>query len=158
MRETLQRMEAREGAKEDDAPRTDPWEVRARRYRELLGIAEEEFELVILPILKAILIKQEEIRRSTIGLAQLRAVTRLGKGRTGEKSKRFADLPSGIRAFHEVLLGREQIEGAELRASLAGFREARETQDAELEELRSSLREVLTVIQEARLTAVGVLN
>ena len=122
----------------------------ADRYLELLGATKEEYELIILPLLLAVLEKQDEIRRSTIDPV-----------RTGRRSRavllRDEDLPAPIRNLHRVL-GAEKVEAEQLEVALEAFRVARRGQDEELQRRREKLREVLTVPQESALTAAGVLD
>ncbi len=147
--------------KETDAEqktRLDPamfWDARALQYREMLECTDEEWKQVILPLLKAVLIKQDEIRRSTTSPGRLQTTTRVSWG--GKRNAGSGDLPSAIRTFHSRLR-QEKVGPEELKSGLTGFRSARSKQDAELKELRDKLRAVLTILQEARLTAVGVLD
>lgn len=139
--------------------RVDPamfWDARALLYREMLECTDDEWKLVILPLLKAVLIKQDEIRRSTMAPSRLQTAARASWG--GRSNTRSGDLPSAIRAFHGRLRQQGNLEVEDLKRGLTDFRSARRKQDVELKDRRDKLRAVLAVLQEARLTAVGVLD
>ncbi len=125
-------------------------DARLAAYRDLLGFGDAEWGAVA-PLLRAVLVKQDEIRRSRVGIDRLRKGAK-GVGVTDD------DLPLAIRAFHGKLQGGTVVEPEEMKRLLEGFRAARAQQDAELKRLRGRLREVLTVRQEALLAATGVLD
>lgn len=125
---------------------------------ELLGAKGEEVK-VFRPLLRKILEAQDEIRASTID------VVRLAKGKPAQgkraKGKTKRALPAAVVALHETfraLRAGKTVDEATLSKQLLAFRAARKQQDAHLAALRAKLRELLTVVQEAKLTAVGVLD
>jgi hypothetical protein len=117
----------------------------------LLAVSPEE-AAVIKPLLGAILVKQDQIRRSTLNPSARRPKT--------------DDLPAAIQTFLTTLReGLVSLKGqktpendARLEKGLPAYRAARAQQGKELEVLREKLREALTVLQEAKLAAVGVLD
>ena len=129
-------------------------ELRLAFCLQLIAVSGEE-TLVIEPLLRAILVKQDQIRRSTL--------------EPGSKPPRSDDLPPVIQGFLAAL--RETVPGpldpkgrktpdsdGRVEKGLAAYRAARLKQGKELSALRGKLREALTVLQEAKLTGVGVLD
>lgn len=149
----------REARKKRGAKRnpTKPKESLLDRTLKLLNVEGEVAE-AIRPILASILTKQDEIRRSSVDLAH----APLGKANLDKQAPRTTDLPAPIqtflRAFHASLKDPADTAQNPLAKALPGYRAARKKQDAQLAALRETLREVLTVLQEAKLTAVGVLD
>ena len=142
-----------------DGTRGDPknvWDARAERYRPLLEPEDDEWNMIIKPFLIEVLKKQDEIRRSTVEDWRLSYAKRLGSAAT--LSARNPDLPEAIRKFQDSLAGEKKVATADMRKRLEAFRGAREKQDTELKQRRDKLREVLTVDQEAKLAATGVLD
>ncbi len=114
----------------------------------LLGVKGEE-ATALRPMLAAILRKQDEMRRSTLDLART-------------KPARTSDLPAAVQTFLSAFR-KSQTKGtgadtASLSKGLPAYRAARKQQHAELKTLREKLRELLSLAQEAKLAAVGVLD
>jgi hypothetical protein len=118
----------------------------------LLGVDGEVAD-AIRPLLASVLNKQDQIRRSS---------ARLPNGKSSKKPTRTGDLPAPIQAFLSAFRAslKNPADTAEspLAKALLGYRMARAQQQGELTKLREKLREVLSVVQEAKLTAIGVLD
>jgi hypothetical protein len=118
---------------------------------QLLELKGEE-KVALRPLLAAILSKQDEIRRSALGLSS-------SKGGLQAKPAKTRDLPAAIQTFLSAARARIAGKGAApTPEALEAYRAARATQDKELAAARTGLREVLTESQEATLVAVGVLD
>ena len=126
------------------------WDAVVAAHLQLLG-ADDETALALDPLLRAVLLKRDEIRRSVAPDVH-----------PGAKAQRVLPgsnaLPAAIDDYLRAFDAGRKAEGAQLEQGLAAYRAARKAQDAELAGLREQLREVLTVTQEAKLVAVGVLD
>ena len=123
------------------------WDALVAAHMQLLA-ADEETKLVLEPLVRAVLLKLDEIRRSTAPASPPGA-------------KAAPVLPGSLAlpaAISDYLRAFANQEGKKLEAGLAAYRAARGEQDAELARRREALRALLTVSQEAKLVAAGVLN
>ena len=131
------------------------WDVVVAAHMRLLN-AEDESKQIIEPRLRAVLLKQDEIRRSTAPVSPFGTGSKFAKRKTLPGSNA---LPAAIRStLHAFAASQKGGQDAELGTGLAAYRAARKAQDTELATLSESLREVLTVSQEAKLVAAGVLR
>jgi hypothetical protein len=151
LRRQLDTMRKEGGAKKTRVETPATRDARLAAYRDLLGFGDAEWGAVE-PLLRAVLVKQDEVRRSRV------SVDRLRKGTKGTGVPKDDGLPPAIRVFHRKLQGGADVASGEMKRLLDAFRAARAQQDAELKRLRDKLREVLTVRQEALLAATGVLD
>jgi hypothetical protein len=146
--------------------RFDPERIRemiAERMRESLGVSEEEWEIIGPRVEKVQLLSQAAAGRGGFG----RFMGGRG-GRGGDRSegvtRQMPEQPPTVanvqKALEELrtLLDDETTKAADIKTKLTALREAREKAKQELDKAQKSLREVVTLRQEAQLVLMGLLD
>jgi len=123
------------------------------RLKDTLGATDEEWQ-VLAPKIE----KVQGLMLQNQGGAVAAALARFGAGgAVAGGQPEPSEVQKKLQALQELLRNKESsVE--EVRLALAAYREAKTKAAAELEKARAELREVVTVKQEARLVALGLLE
>lgn len=138
-----------------DAERAARWnpaalqERQLERIRQTLGIGDQEWP-VIQPRLERVVTLNNQVA--------LRAARAAVGRRDAEQPADAASPVQAAAAQLRTLLESEDAAARDINERVAALRQARERSEAELEEARAALRELLTVRQEAQLVLMGLLR
>lgn len=147
------------GGAQQQRGRFDPAAMNQRlldRMKEMLQIGDEDWK-VIQPVIEKV---QTLSREVDSGAARMGFVQRGGRGGPNRPADATTELSGVAKALQEVqkVLENEAATPEEIRAKLKALREAREKAKQDLAKARESLRELLSLRQEAQLVLMGLLD
>lgn len=119
----------------------------AKFMQERIGATPEEWT-VIQPRLQVVMEKNQALRELS--------GNRFGRGGRGGPGGAAAPAdPAELAAVNKAIEGKDP---AAIKTALEAFRKVRTTREDDLKKAKTALREVLSVSQEARLVAMGILD
>jgi len=128
------------------------------RFKEILGATDEEWT-VLQPRLEKVMTLTMQSRFGGLNIGAL-----MGGGRRGGPGGPGSDATAPQTEINKAgaalqkILDNKDSGAEEIKAAMEALREARAKAGAELEKARKSLREVLTLRQEAQLVMMGLLD
>lgn len=142
--------------------RFDPEQMRQRymdRIKEDLGLEEDAWKVIEPRLAKVVEMTTAERMSGMTSMFGRRGGGRGGRGGEGGGAPAAPETDTGkAMSALQTTLDNKEASPEEIKAKLTALRQAREKAKAELNQAQESVRELVTVRQEAQLVAMGLLE